>query len=387
MDFPTQKYTLDIILQYTPDELDAFISQFTNKVYEIMDDKRYITMFYLYKYNLLDKEMLINNEKALNVSDNVRDLINREKQISLVRKQLIDDEINIEDINNMFINEIIDFFNIFNANVNIAYYYNMFFVLYRDENFFKNKYFNLETNFDPEIDRILPSTQEEKNHTKKMKNVVYYMYYSMIENNIFANEIEESKRFIFVNYFGRLRNFDLFENAKYKAKIYYENKYGLQFESLDNQKQIIGEYLNQQNNLIMEILNTYGFETKNFSETVNLYGKYLFSFFLPFQQLYLVDFAYVDPKNNDLPTQDDNFDTFHQIMSILVAHLENDEYIDREITFARAWNAIFNNKYYDFITRRRKMDLKQKINNLKHDVIDDNGKIEKLQKELNDLNK
>ena len=43
------KYSLNDIFEYSPEELDKFISQFTQEKYEILADKQYMTMYYLYK--------------------------------------------------------------------------------------------------------------------------------------------------------------------------------------------------------------------------------------------------------------------------------------------------------------------------------------------------
>ena len=79
-----QKYTLDFIFQYSPSELDTFISQFTDVKYENLYDKRYMTMYYLYENNMLDKEtegLLGGNSdkfrQALEVSNTAQELRNK----------------------------------------------------------------------------------------------------------------------------------------------------------------------------------------------------------------------------------------------------------------------------------------------------------------------
>lgn len=74
-----QKYTLDFIFQYSPSELDTFISQFTDVKYENLYDKRYMAMYYLYQGNYLDQEtenLLVNNNfrKVLEISNSVQEL-------------------------------------------------------------------------------------------------------------------------------------------------------------------------------------------------------------------------------------------------------------------------------------------------------------------------
>ena len=78
-----QKYTLDNIFQYTPQELDNFISDYTTDYYENLYDKRYMTMYYLYKNGLLDKKtenLFVGNserfKKALKVSNNAQEVKN-----------------------------------------------------------------------------------------------------------------------------------------------------------------------------------------------------------------------------------------------------------------------------------------------------------------------
>jgi hypothetical protein len=77
------KYTLNFIFKYFPSDLDAFIAQYTNEKYENIADKRYMTMYYLYENNFLDKEtenLLGGNsdkfQKALQVSNTAQELRN-----------------------------------------------------------------------------------------------------------------------------------------------------------------------------------------------------------------------------------------------------------------------------------------------------------------------
>jgi hypothetical protein len=71
------------IFKYFPSDLDAFIAQFTNQVYEDLADKRYMTMYYLYENNYLDREtenlLSSNSDKfrqALKFSNTIQELRN-----------------------------------------------------------------------------------------------------------------------------------------------------------------------------------------------------------------------------------------------------------------------------------------------------------------------
>jgi len=55
-------YTLEIIYKYSPSELDNFISQFTNDYYKDINEKRYMTLYYLFQNDLLSPE----TEKIVN---------------------------------------------------------------------------------------------------------------------------------------------------------------------------------------------------------------------------------------------------------------------------------------------------------------------------------
>jgi len=79
------KYTLDFIFQYSAADLDAFISQFTDKKYPNLNDKRYMAMYYLYDNYLLDKEtedLLVNN------SDKFRQVLEISHSAQELRRQM-----------------------------------------------------------------------------------------------------------------------------------------------------------------------------------------------------------------------------------------------------------------------------------------------------------
>jgi succinate dehydrogenase flavin-adding protein (antitoxin of CptAB toxin-antitoxin module) len=52
------KYSLDTIFEYSGDELDNFIKQFTTNQFNSMNEKRFMTVRYLQENNLLDEEMV-----------------------------------------------------------------------------------------------------------------------------------------------------------------------------------------------------------------------------------------------------------------------------------------------------------------------------------------
>jgi len=77
------KFTLYFIFKYSSSELDTFLSQFTKNVYDNLDDKRYMALYYLYENNLLDQEsktLLENNSEKfrelLKISNTAEELRN-----------------------------------------------------------------------------------------------------------------------------------------------------------------------------------------------------------------------------------------------------------------------------------------------------------------------
>jgi len=50
------KYTFNDVFKYTNEDMDNFISQYTNQNYENINDRRYMTIYYLYENNMLNNE-------------------------------------------------------------------------------------------------------------------------------------------------------------------------------------------------------------------------------------------------------------------------------------------------------------------------------------------
>jgi len=93
------KYSLDFIFNYTEYDLDTFIAQFTKTRYENIYDKRYMSIYYLYNNDMLDKEtetLISNNtekfKEALQTSNNVQELITKLTQMFSYKKIDIDYE-------------------------------------------------------------------------------------------------------------------------------------------------------------------------------------------------------------------------------------------------------------------------------------------------------
>jgi ankyrin repeat protein len=76
-----QKYNLNHLFKYSEDDLDEFISQYTDQKYKNLYDKRYMAVYFLYQNNFLNKEtedLLVNNTDKFR---KVLEYSNSEKQL------------------------------------------------------------------------------------------------------------------------------------------------------------------------------------------------------------------------------------------------------------------------------------------------------------------